>query len=760
MAISRKEIVFVMTLGLAGILLGMLPAVRELEQTYGLAWLFKWRGVAPIPNAVVLIALDQESAKQLDLPSNPAQWPRQLHAQLIQQLAKAGASVIAFDLMFDSASRVVQQDEALAAAMRSSANVLVVESLLHENLWVSGANGATIGQASIEKVILPIPLLAQAALGSAPFTLPKDERVNAAWFFKNGAGAGPMLPALALQVHVLRAYDQFVSLLQKTDPDFAASLPANRQAVIERRNVENLVLQLRSYFLRHPQLGQQLLRELAGTPETQIDANSKTLLRALLCMYLGPEAQYLNFYGPARTITTVPYYQALLGKGFPAGGLQDKAVFIGYSSASPNEQDRIRDDYHTVFSLDNGLQLSGVEISATAFANLLDQKMVQALPPLLHLIILFGWGCVTAQACRRWNFIRAIGALMLGAAIYLALAAQLFALQNRWLPLVTPLLLQAPLGLLSATLLRSLDAKKERGRMQQAFSHFIPKAMVEKLARDAQALGASNPFFYGACLATDASSYTSLAEKMHPVALTALMNQYYATLFAPVAVHGGLVSDIKGDAMLAIWTEFASDHLMRSQACQAALEIHAAVGNERTRSVQPNMAAPVLATPILATRIGLDFGPLTLGNVGAGQHYEYRAVGDTVNTASRLEGLNKQLGTWVLASEAVIDGLDDFLLRPLGSFLLPGKSRPVKVFEIVSRRDQQNQQQICLCRAFASALASFQSQQWPQAASAFADILSGLPEDGPSKFYLHHCTLNAGKPFSDSWNGVIHITVK
>jgi adenylate cyclase len=138
---------------------------------------------------------------------------------------------------------------------------------------------------------------------------------------------------------------------------------------------------------------------------------------------------------------------------------------------------------------------------------------------------------------------------------------------------------------------------------------------------------------YGICLMTDAERYTALCERLEPERLHALMNRYYEALFEPVIRRGGIISNIVGDSMLALWTTELPDRRSREQACLAALEIADAA--ERFNLAQDGIRLP--------TRIGLHCGELVLGPVGAADHYEYRAVGDIVNTASRVQGLNKGL---------------------------------------------------------------------------------------------------------------------
>ena len=747
MPIQHKEILFALTMGLSGLVFGMLPALQTLEQTHALAWLFDWRGVVRAPADVVIVAIDGDSATRLGLPPKPAQWPRTVHAQLITQLAQAGASTIIFDLLFDHAAAIPSQDLALAAAMRAAGNVLLVESLVQEQLVVANTDGSSVGTASVERAIVPIALLAHAALGSAALPLPRDERINAAWFFKADEGAIATLPSLALQGHALAGYAPFMQHLRQRDPTFAATLPADVAALRRSGSLDSVALQLRRHVDAHPDLVNELQQDLAH--DRSADAGAASTLHALLALYAGPDARYLNFYGPARTITTIPYDRVL--QGLPPGAVRGKAVFVGYSAAAVNDQDRIRDDYHTVFSGADGLQLSGVEIGATAFANVLEDSARRPLDPVWRLALLFGWGSVLALVAQRGRVSHIAVALALGSGAYLAAAAWLFLRCQLWLPLVTPLLVQLPVVLLSTAVLRYLAASLQRDRIQHAFSHFIPPAMVEQLAGEARAIDAASELCFGVCLATDAASYTSLAESMEPVALTALMNRYYAILFAPVAAHGGIVSDVKGDAMLAIWTGHHADRRLRVHACNAALEIQ-----HNLDSLQQ----PGMASQVLPTRIGLDVGPLTLGNVGAGQHYEYRAVGDTVNTASRIENLNRQLGTSVLAAAAVIDGLDEFVLRPLGAFLLPGKSLPVTVVELRARRDRQTRQDSWLCDTFATALDAFRQQHWEVALATFSSILERMPTDGPSRFYLHQCVRNITEAPAQPWNAVMRIDEK
>ena len=138
----------------------------------------------------------------------------------------------------------------------------------------------------------------------------------------------------------------------------------------------------------------------------------------------------------------------------------------------------------------------------------------------------------------------------------------------------------------------------------------------------------------------------------------------------------------------------------------------------------------------LTTRFGVDWGRVVLTTVGAHRHYEYRAVGDVVNTANRIQDLNKKLGTRVLVSEPALQGVEDFLLREVGYFLLRGKTHPVRAFELIGPRESAGPDALALCERFARALAFLRTGALAEALGAFRNLAADFPDDGPAAFYV------------------------
>ncbi len=728
----------------AGGLATLVPLAARLEENLGLDLLFTLRGSRPPPAEVVIVSIDKQSADELGVPRDSAKWPRTLHARLLDTLSRQGAAMVAFDIVFDQPG-VPDDDRRLAEALARGRNVVLGQYLTRETVPMPGTPG---GHLIVERAVPPVALLDDAALAVAPFPLPKTPvRVSQYWTFKTSAGDLPTLPVVAFQVFTLDAYDRFVRLFEEVSPYHAERLPRDRAAVVAAGHAERLVRLVRD-ILQHEaptidRMRERLRSEPAGAPGTRRPGRR---LLALLEMYRAPPSQYLNFYGPPRTITTLPYHRVLQADP-PAADLRGKAVFVGLSENLRLDQ---KDGFYTVFSEPTGYDLSGVEIAATAFANLLEMMPVHPLAPAWQLATPVLWGLVVGLLTGLLAPAVAAASLVAAGCLYLLAALRAFKTEAVWCPVVVPLLFQPPLAFVGAVLWRYRRTFRERENVRRALGFYVPAQVADQVARTVGNVRESGDLAYGTCLSTDAHRYTALAETMDPKELAAFMNEYYAVIFGPVKRHGGIVSDVVGDSMLAIWATAEPDAGLRGQACRAALDIASATDQFNLRS----------GARRLPTRVGLHSGPMVLGNIGAMDHFEYRAVGDIVNTATRLEGLNKQLETRVLASDDVLRGVDGFLTRELGTFLLAGKTRPLLVHELLGREADADAGQRDRCATFAAGLAAFRERRWKEAIQCFDECVRADENDGPSRFYGRRCDQLAASPPEGIWDGVIQIDWK
>ncbi len=714
-------------LGIIGVLLSLTPGVLDFDEYVGLGALFSLRGAVSPPSDVVVVSISQDSAAAVGQTNELDEWPRNLHAKLIDRLVSAGAAIIAFDVLFEE-SRDAEDDRLLGQAIRDARNVLLFERVAEEP--------SPIGMR--ERRVSPLPDFKAAALGSAPFILPKVPiRVGQFWTFGRAAADWPSLPVVAVQAYLLDSYAAFVKELEHAKPGVSSGWPRTGADVRAARNLESLVETIRRAFQSEPQLAAGVRRAL-----DRMSPREAAPLRVLLDVYAGQDSRYLNYYGPARTVRTIPYDQVENGASYL--DVAGKMVFVGFSETRQPDQ---QDDFLSVFSQQTGVNLSGVEVGATAFANLVDSRSLQPLPMWLHLSLVLLLGSMFGVAF--WP-LRSGGAL-LGALFvvgaYGAFAYWQFAVYSLWWPLAVPLFAQLPVAVALVLWRNYRELAQQRQRVHTVLGYYVPPAVANRLAEQSTAMEAGRQLLHGTCLVTDAEQYTALAERLGPDPLAALMNDYYGVLFRIVEEYGGEISDTAGDSMVAVWATAEPNPDVQARALRASVAMIEAV--EAFNRQRPGTELP--------TRIGLESGELVIGNIGSEQRYEYRAIGDIVNTAARIQGLNGALGTRVLVSAATLTGSVDAPTRDVGTFLLRGKRLPVRVHEpLATARVAFDSSMLA---AFAVALAAFRGGEWPQAHELFTALAQRCRDDGPTRYYAALAEQYLRDP-PTGWSGAVIVTVK
>lgn len=697
-------------LAIGGVIFSLLPWRAPLEEEIGLRLLYSLRGPEIPPDEIVIAGIDDQSAMALETPDDPDDWPRRLHAQLIRKATALGAELVAFDVFFSGPSIVPDADRDMADAMQRNGGVFLTSFVKPRTVP---------GGIYLESVIEPEPILGEAALATAPFLLPNPStQANRFLTYFADDEKRATLPVLLFLAHLLRTDPgPLAELVRPFDAPLAASIADPRPAEANGLDLNGMALRLARHVQFQPRFDAALQR--AGD-DPALPAASQRSLKALGHVLHSTGTRHFRHYGPARTFRTIPYQQ-LLESPPELHFLSGKILLVGYLENYREES--LGRQFITPYS-----QISSVELAATALANLLeDREITPALSGLQEPWWIFALGAVLGGLAQSGGSLtRSLLALIAAGGAYLAGATLLFQHHGLWLPLVVPLGWQLPAGLVTAAAIHLQRRSLREQKIRSMIHRFVPEDLFTHLTvhEDTRTLPSFGRLAQGVCMATDAGRYTALAETMEPMALARMMNGYYETIFEPVTRRGGWVSDVIGDAMLAVWSAEGNAARARLDALAAALEVQAAV--------QRFEAEHGLEFPI---RMGLHFGEMRVGYIGTAERGEIRAVGDTVNTAARLEALNKFLDTQILVSETLLDGLGPQGVRVLGEFLLPGKSRAVGVAELLSEAQRQHLGPELLAR-FAEALQSFAEERWADAHRAFAGIHRDFPEDGPTRFYL------------------------
>jgi adenylate cyclase len=703
----RTTLICLVTAVVGGVLI-LSPAGGALEQGLGLSWLFRLRGPVSAPSDVLVVNVDEASAVRLDQPTRLREWDRSLHADLVRRLSDRGASAIVFDVFFDK-SGANNSDIEFAREIEQSKKVVLVQQVARDQH----------DQLTIDRLINPVPDLSGAAIGLAPFPLPKiGNRFGHFWAFYSGVNESPTLPVVALQVHVigLYGYESFMALLKHAGFQGADESPAS---ISKWSDLQLLMKSLRTVLRANPQIHENLRAQLN-------DSDSARALLALAETYTGDDSYSLNFYGPPSTVTTVQYSDFWRDSETQRkNGLLDlsnKTVFIGGAAQPSNMQG---DGFFTVFSSDDGVDIGGVEIAATAFANILEHRTLRPTSKITNLGIVLMFGILIAFIARKFNGVLTALFVIAGGTAYFTLSYHLFANHQIWTPLVTPIAVQLPLALSLAYLAQYLNARRAREKYSRAIRYYVPERVARRFD-EGQDPATRPELVFGVCMSTDIEGYTTLSERIPEAELAGLTSRYFEFLAPCVDRQGGETLEVRGDGMICLWSTPTEDKTLSHRASLAAHDILETVQrfNEQNKSQQ------------LPTRIGLHAGRVALVNVGGGGHLAYSVVGDSINTAARIQDLNKVFGTKLLASAAVVRDLDDWLYRRVCLFQPKGKQEVLSIYEIIGPGDAVTRGDNDLCMLFAMAYDFLAQADWAEAEKAFTAILQSHPGDGPSQFYL------------------------
>ena len=723
--------VVILLVSLCGTLFGLSKYGVTFERNIGLPWLFKIRGPVDPPSNVVVVGINNRTSKKLGLPRMPLDWPRSIHAELLDTLVNGGAKVVAFDMHFFQ-PKESEHDNAFVNAVRKSNRVVLFEKLERDRHSVTDQTGKNIGSAWIEQTVPPMESLASAARGMGPFPLPKiDAELHQFWVFKPGATDKPTLPSVALQLYLLDIYDDLRRTLDTADRKSFEKLPGSSKEIVNAEQLRSTMVELRRILTQNPELKKKIFNLIKKDATAGDIPNTRmSHINALLNMYSGREHRYLNLYGPPGSVKNLPYSAVIEGGNSELSNsdldFTDAVVFVGYADMlDPGQPDR----FYTVYSRDDGVDLSGVEIMATSFGNLLTDRALKPLGATENALIMLVVGILVGVSA--YLLPAAIG-IALGvfiAVLYMVFAHFVFSAYALWLPTATPLLIQFPGAIFVGLCGQYFIERRKAKQMREVIGHYLPEDAVRILTGADPDQEKINKVVYSACLATDLADFTSMAEKIGPAELAELLNDFFESLATTLKNNAVDVTEFRADAMMCAWTAESPQRDVRQHSLQASLKAIDVFNQFTARN--PKYSGNL--------RIGLDAGMVYIGHSGGGGKYVYSIVGDSANTASRVEGLNKHIGTRVLATETIVQDIDGFLLRNVGRFQFLGKTEQLQVFEVIAERQDASPNQEYLCEQFSEALAVFQKADWKGAQKQFESILTSSPHDGPSLFYRQQC---------------------
>jgi adenylate cyclase len=459
--------------------------------------------------------------------------------------------------------------------------------------------------------------------------------------------------------------------------------------------------------------------------------------------------RWMNYYGPATTIPNVSFYQAIATNLdlVPAGFFSNKVVFVGAHLLTKFSGDR-KDEYPTPYSRWSKEKfMPGVEIQATGFLNLLRGDWLNRLSANGELAILIICGVLFGFGLARFRPLAASGISIFLAAFVSGLGYEAFVQLRLWFPWLL-VVVQIFVALLWSVVFNSIRLYVQNKLYEASLALYLSPKLVRKFSSNRELLKPGAKKETLTILFSDIANFTGITEGMDSDDLAKHMNSYFQTAVAECIHHtDGTIVKYIGDAIFAFWNapEPQSDHQLR--ACEAALQFC-------SRPPQ------YMNSQRLITRIGLHTGEANVGNFGSTARVDYTALGENINLASRMEGLNKYLGTLVLLTAETYAGVGGkFTTRFLGIFRLKGFEKSVGVYELADTLEKEEEFRPLL-ETFAGALKLFQQKRFAEAEAAFQKVLEINPADGPSNFYLKHLAELKKYPLPENWNGEVELKEK
>lgn len=295
-------------------------------------------------------------------------------------------------------------------------------------------------------------------------------------------------------------------------------------------------------------------------------------------------------------------------------------------------------------------------------------------------------------------------------------------------------------------LMSAIKADHQHRQIKQAFSSYVSSELVGEILKDPDNLKLGGDEKEISVLFSDLRNFTSMSEKLSPIELVSLLNQIFDPMTEAILKEKGMLDKYIGDAIMAIFNAPITVEGHAERAVQAAL---AMVEVKETK----NIALVEQGLPPIEIGIGVNTGPAVVGNMGSRLRFSYTAIGDAVNLASRLEGMNKPYGTRILISENTKQALSEpqtnYLLRLIDRIRVAGKNEPVTIYEVMHNTESNR----TLTEHFEEALQLYFSQQFQKAKAAFNE-LSEQYQDSPSKYFSERCQYCIDEPPSTDWDGV------
>lgn len=687
--------------GLTAVLLAqILQSARLLDQWEYTTWSWREKLLAQ-PSAytkdIKIILLDQASldwGASVNGLSWP--WPREVYAPIIRFMQRAGAKIIAFDVLYTEASVYgVEDDQSFAQAMADNKVVLPVflgEQARQTTRWPTAVSPGPVGIQGLEHWQKQAGM---SVINKAHASFPIDRLANAATLLSH-VDELPDSDGVFRRASLFRVFDRCII----PSMGLAAWLSDKQDKTLSF----NGSLHYQDKNIPTDDEGQLILK-FRGDSGTHQAFSAAAIIQSELHLRAGEKSAI----DPAL--------------------FKDKYVFFGFSAPG------LKDLRPTPVSGD----YPGVEVHATVLDNLLAGDAVKTFPAWLAFCI-----ALVLAASASYMLIHSKRMLGLGLAFVLFTPLSLligfaaYFLNYDWPVLFAETAII--LALVNSVILKYLTEGRKKRAIQTMFQRYLSNEYIEILKKNPALLRLGGETRELSIFFSDIQGFTTISEKLTPEQLVQFLNSYLTDMTDIITDEGGTLDKYEGDAIIAFTNAPLpqEDHAVRM--CRSVLKCQRKLAERREEFFQQTGAW-------IYNRIGIHSGKVVVGNFGSKTRFNYTMLGDAANLAARLEGANKFFGTYTMISEATRQQTDDaFLWRETGTIRVVGRNTPVTVYELLGFKGEVLSPAI---QMFNQGQVLYKQGELAGAAAVFAT----LPDDPVAKVYLRRCLAEKDLLNSD-WDGV------
>ena len=646
---------------------------------------------------VRIVDIDEESLRR----HGQWPWPRILLADLVTRLTKMDASAIVFDMVFAEPDRMSPKSLArFWPGEKEIANWLakypdydeILANAVGSGPIVTGFSGSSQSIPGYQKPALKARFV---TAGDDPieFLLPFKSAVKNLTVIEAAASGNGAFNYLADRDGIIR----HVPLLLRINNDLYPSL--STEALRVAQGAQNIVVKSSGAS------GENRFGGHTGIVGIRIGG---------LPVETDPKGEVWLHYANERSERYIPAWKVLSGEADNAQ-IAGHILFLGTSAKGLLDL--------KVNPL--GGTIPGVEIHAQLVEQMIQKNYLlhpDWCPAATVLFLIASWIILNLLVSRSSAMLLAFMAIC-WIGITFAGAWMAFTRLKIFIDPLFPSITSAAMYI-SCSFFRFLETERDRRWIRDAFSSYISPNLVRHLIENPTLLKIGGENRECSFVLTDLAGFTTFMEKSDPVQVVSLLNEYIDEMLKIAFRYDATVDRIVGDAIALIFSApvIQEDHASRAIACAVALDVFA-------RKFSEDMQKKGI--PLGGTRIGVHTGMVIVGNFGGKTMFDYRALGDPINTCSRLETVNKHLGTRICVSRETVDKCPGFTGRPIGTLVLKGKSQGIETFEPLTREDMDSSHIQTYMAAY-----KLMEQNDPRAKEAFAALSNEYPSDHLAGFHI------------------------